>query len=111
MTTAKVAGTKIAGTKRKCKTTCPTKGARKKIGAKTYTVKGNHKLKSVATKSANASKKTGKLARIVKSATCGYTVLIAGRSTGRKKATNTASVTGTRKRKTCSCHKRKRKVS
>jgi len=99
MTTAKVAGTKIAGVrKRKPAAACPKKGARKKVGTKTYTVKGNHKTKTEATKSANATRKTGKLARILKSATCGYTVVIAG--TAKKKATTTA------KRK-CTCPKKK----
>lgn len=99
MTTAKVAGTKIAGVrKRKPATSCPKKGARKKIGTKTYTVKGNHKTKTEATKSANATRKTGKLARILKTATCGYTVVIAG--TAKKKAT-------TAKAK-CTCPKKKK---
>ena len=65
-----------------------------------YTVKGNHSLKSVATKSANATKKTGKNARIIKTATCGYTVLVSG--TAKKK-------TATAKKKTCTCKKRKTK--
>jgi hypothetical protein len=82
MTTAKVAG---ITRKRAGKTTCPKKGARKKVGNKMMTVKGNHRLKSDATKSAAATRKTGKSARIVKSATCGYTVLIAG--TAKKKTT------------------------
>ena len=60
MTTAKVAGTaKVTGIVSKTGT-CPRKGTKKKIGGKMYTVKGNHSLKSVATKSANATKRTGK---------------------------------------------------
>ncbi len=98
MTTAKVAGTKIAGVrKRKSATSCPKKGARKKVGTKTYTVKGNHKTKTEATKSANATRKTGKLARILKTATCGYTVVIAGTA---KKATAAKKCTCVKKKKT-----------
>ena len=79
MTTAKVANV-LSKRKKAGKLTCPKKGARLKVGGKMMTVKGNHKTKADATKRANATRKTGKNARSVKTDTCGYTVLTSGRA-------------------------------